>query len=213
MIVRLAADIQPDSILDGSGIRTVIWFQGCLHKCEGCQNPETHDMNGGFEIDTKDICEKLQKDFDFILVDCPAGIEQGFQNAVAGASEAIVVTTPEVSSIRDADRIIGLLEANEIGKTELIVNRLRMDMVRRGDMMAADDVGDILAIPLIGIIPDDENVVIATNQGEPLVGNDTPAGKAYYNVVERLRGREIPFLDFEKGMSFWTKVTGIFRKV
>ena len=105
-----------------------------------------------------------------------------------------------------------MLEANGFKQMDLIINRLRMDMVRRGDMMSADDVVDILAIPLIGIIPDDENVVISTNQGEPLVGTDTPAGKAYFNVVERLRGREIPFLDFEKGVSFWTKVTGIFRK-
>ena len=158
------------------------------------------------------LTETLREEFDYILLDCPAGIEQGFKNAIAGADHALVVTTPEVSAIRDADRIIGLLEANEIRKIHLIINRLRPDMIRRGDMMSADDVVDILAIPLIGIIPDDENVVIATNQGEPLVGTDTPAGKAYFNVVERLRGREIPFLDFEKGVSFWTKVTGIFRK-
>ena len=113
---------------------------------------------------------------------------------------------------RDADRIIGLLEANGFKQMDLIINRLRMDMVKRGDMMSADDVVDILAVPLIGIVPDDENVVIATNQGEPLVGSDTPAGKAYRNVVDRVLGKEIPFLDFEKGVSFWTKVTGIFRK-
>ena len=158
------------------------------------------------------LTDDLREQFDYIILDCPAGIEQGFQNAIAGADRALVVTTPEVSAIRDADRIIGLLEANGFKQMDLIINRLRMDMVRRGDMMSADDVVDILAIPLIGIIPDDENVVIATNQGEPLVGTDTPAGKAYFNVVERLRGREIPFLDFEKGVSFWTKVTSIFRK-
>lgn len=158
------------------------------------------------------VIDHLREQFDYIILDCPAGIEQGFQNAIAGADRALVVTTPEVSAIRDADRIIGLLAANGFKQMDLIINRLRMDMVRRGDMMSADDVVDILAIPLIGIIPDDENVVIATNQGEPLVGTDTPAGKAYFNVVERLRGREIPFLDFEKGVSFWTKVTGIFRK-
>ena len=159
------------------------------------------------------VIDHLREQFDYIILDCPAGIEQGFQNAIAGADRALVVTTPEVSAIRDADRIIGLLEANGFKQMDLVINRLRMDMVRRGDMMSADDVVDILAIPLIGIIPDDENVVIATHQGEPLVGNDTPAGKAYYNVVERLRGKDISFLDFEKGMSFWTKVTGIFRKV
>ena len=158
------------------------------------------------------LTDDLREQFDYIILDCPAGIEQGFQNAIAGADRALVVTTPEVSAIRDADRIIGLLEANGFKQMDLIINRLRMDMVRRGDMMSADDEVDILAKPLIGIITDDVNVVIATNQGEPLVGTDTPAGKAYFNVVERLRGREIPFLDFEKGVSFWTKVTGIFRK-
>ena len=161
------------------------------------------------------LLDELKNDpeeFDYIILDCPAGIEQGFQNAIAGADRALVVTTPEVSAIRDADRIIGLLEANGFKQMDLIINRLRMDMVKRGDMMSADDVVDILAVPLIGIVPDDENVVIATNQGEPLVGSDTPAGKAYRNVVDRVLGKEIPFLDFEKGVSFWTKVTGIFRK-
>ena len=158
------------------------------------------------------VIDHLREQFDYIILDCPAGIEQGFQNAIAGADRALVVTTPEVSAIRDADRIIGLLEANGFKQMDLIINRLRMDMVKRGDMMSADDVVDILAVPLIGIVPDDENVVIATNQGEPLVGSDTPAGKAYRNVVDRVLGKEIPFLDFEKGVSFWTKVTGNFRK-
>ena len=158
------------------------------------------------------VIDHMREEFDYIILDCPAGIEQGFQNAIAGADRALVVTTPEVSAIRDADRIIGLLEANGFKQIDLIINRLRPDMVRRGDMMSAGDVVDILAIPLIGVIPDDENVVISTNQGEPLVGNDTPAGQAYANVVERVDGREIPFLNFERGISFWTRVTGIFHK-
>ena len=98
------------------------------------------------------LTDELREEFDYILLDCPAGIEQGFRNAIAGADRAIVVTTPEVSAIRDADRIIGLLEANELNKTELIVNRLRMDMVKRGDMMSVDDVCDILAIPILGVV-------------------------------------------------------------
>ena len=105
-----------------------------------------------------------------------------------------------------------MLEANGFKQMELIINRLRADMVKRGDMMSASDVVDILAIPLIGVIPDDENVVIATNQGEPLVGNDTPAGQAYANVVHRIEGKEIPFMNFERGISFWTRVSGIFHK-
>mgnify|MGYP000517896613 FL=1 len=113
----------------------------------------------------------------FVLLDCPAGIEQGFQNAIAGADKAIVVTTPEVSSIRDADRIIGLLEASGIRDNQLVINRLRVDMVKKGDMMSVEDVTEILAIDLLGVIPDDESVVIATNQGEPVVGEESPAGK------------------------------------
>ena len=158
------------------------------------------------------VIEGLKEEFDYIILDCPAGIEQGFQNAIAGADRALVVTTPEVSAIRDADRIIGLLEVNGFKKIDLIINRLRTDMVKRGDMMSSADVIDILAIPLIGIVPDDENVVISTNQGEPLVGTDTPAGHAYQNICQRVMGKEVPFYTMEKTISFWTKVTGIFHK-
>jgi len=158
------------------------------------------------------VIEHLKDQFDYVILDCPAGIEQGFQNAIAGAERALVVTTPEVSAIRDADRIIGLLEANGFKQMDLIINRMRMDMVRRGDMMSASDVVDILAVPLIGVIPDDENVVIATNQGEPLVDGPSPAGKAYQNVVLRVQGKEVPFMNFDRGISFWTRVTGIFHK-
>ncbi len=154
----------------------------------------------------------LRDQFDYIILDCPAGIEQGFQNAIAGADRALVVTTPEVSSIRDADRIIGLLEANEIGKIDLIINRIRFDMIKRGDMMSSDDVVDILSIPLIGLVPDDENVVIATNQGEPVVGSNTLAGEAYQNICYRVNGKEVPFIDFERGISFWTRISGIFHR-
>ncbi len=128
------------------------------------------------------LIDSLREQFDYIILDCPAGIEQGFQNAIAGADHAIVVTTPEVSAIRDADRIIGLLEANEIKKVDLVLNRLRQDLIRRGEMMTVDDVLDILGLPLLGVVPDDENVVIATNQGEPLVGMNSFAGQAYMSL-------------------------------
>ena len=173
---------------------------------------QTKDKSAVHEEQMIKIIEYLKQSFDYIILDCPAGIEQGFKNAIAGADRALVVTTPEVSAIRDADRIIGLLEANEFSKIDLIINRLRVDMVRRGDMMSSADVIDILSIPLIGIVPDDENVVIATNQGEPLVGNNTLAGKAYQNICCRVLGEEVPFMEFEKGISFWTRVTGIFHK-
>lgn len=159
------------------------------------------------------VIDHLKEQFDYIILDCPAGIEQGFQNAIAGAQRAIVVTTPEVSAIRDADRIVGLLETNGFTQMDLIINRMRMDMVKRGDMMSSTDVVDILGIPLLGVIPDDENVVIATNQGEPVVGNPTPAGMAYADVIERLLGKEVPFGNYEKSVSFFARVSGIFHKV
>ena len=158
------------------------------------------------------VVEHLREQFDFIILDCPAGIEQGFQNAIAGADRAIVVTTPEVSAIRDADRIIGLLEANGFKVIDLIINRLRVDMIKRGDMMSSADVVDILSVPLIGLVPDDENVVIATNQGETLIGETAPAGYAYQNICERICGKEVPFMNMEKSFSFWTKFSGIFHK-
>ncbi|MDD3205047.1 MAG: septum site-determining protein MinD [Lachnospiraceae bacterium] len=158
------------------------------------------------------LTNHLKEQFDYVILDCPAGIEQGFQNAIAGADRAIVVTTPEVSAIRDADRIIGLLEANEFKQIDLILNRLRLDMIKKGDMMSIDDVVDILSIPLLGAIPDDENVVIATNQGEPLVGNQTFAGRAFRNVCLRLLGENIPIIAFEQETSIWSKVTGIFHR-
>jgi len=158
------------------------------------------------------MVNQLRESFDYIILDCPAGIEQGFKNAIAGADRALVVTTPEVSAIRDADRIVGLLEANEFKQIDLIINRLRPEMVKRGEMMSSADVVDILSIPLIGIVPDDENVVIATNQGEPLVGNHTLAGRAYQNICYRIQGKEIPYLDLDKNISFWMRMSGIFHK-
>lgn len=158
------------------------------------------------------LIESLKSQFDYIILDCPAGIEQGFQNAIAGADHAIVVTTPEVSAIRDADRIIGLLEANEIKNIDLVVNRLRHDLVKRGEMMTVDDVIDILGLPLLGVVPDDENVVIATNQGEPLVGKNSFAGQAFYNICNRLLGKQIPIMDFNRNITIWTRVTGLFHR-
>ena len=158
------------------------------------------------------LIDELREEFDYILLDCPAGIEQGFKNAIAGADRALVVTTPEVSAIRDADRIIGLLSANDVKKVELIVNRLRMDMVKRGDMMNINDVTDILAIDLIGAVPDDEQIVISTNQGEPLVGSDSLAGQAYANISRRVLGEDIPFLDLEVKSNVWNKLREIFKK-
>jgi len=173
---------------------------------------QTRDKTSVTPEQMKKLTDELREEFEFIILDCPAGIEQGFKNAIAGADRALVVTTPEVAAIRDADRIIGLLEANNIGNTDLIVNRLRMDMVKRGDMMSTDDVVDILAINLMGVVPDDESIVVATNQGEPLVGDDSLAGRAYMNICHRILGEEVPFLDLDVSESFWKRVLDIFRK-
>ncbi|MCD8332944.1 MAG: septum site-determining protein MinD [Clostridiales bacterium] len=159
---------------------------------------QTRDKSSVTPEQMKKLTDELREEFDYILLDCPAGIEQGFQNAIAGADRAIVVTTPEVSAIRDADRIIGLLETNGIRQVDLIVNRLRMELVRRGDMMSVEDVCEILGTPLIGAVPDDENIVASTNRGEPLVGADCLAGQAYANISRRLLGEEVEFLDLEE---------------
>ncbi len=157
------------------------------------------------------LIDDIREGFDYILIDCPAGIEQGFRNAIAGADRAIVVTTPEVSAIRDADRIIGLLEAEGIRRNELVINRLRIDMVKRGDMMSVEDVTEILAIDLLGVIPDDEHVVIATNQGETVCGTSSLAGIAYENICRRLNGEDVDILDFSKQESLWSKLTHFWK--
>lgn len=172
---------------------------------------QTRDKSAVNEHQMIKLISYLRPQFDYIFLDCPAGIEQGFKNAVVGADRAIIVTTPEVSAIRDADRIIGLLESHELKKMDLILNRVRPDLVKRGDMMSPSDVVDILGVPLIGIIPDDEQVVISTNQGEPLVETMSVAGRAYRNISLRITGEDIP-LELAKSVSFWTKVTGIFIK-
>ena len=156
---------------------------------------QTRDKTAVNPGQMRKLTEDLQEDFDYILLDCPAGIEQGFQNAIAGADRALVVTTPEVSAIRDADRIIGLLEAADMRNVDLIVNRIRMDMVRRGDMMSIDDVADILAVNIIGAVPDDEDIVVSTNQGEPLVDTDSLSGQAFLNICKRITGEAVPLLD------------------
>lgn len=157
------------------------------------------------------LIDELRPEFDYILLDCPAGIEQGFKNAIAAADRALIVTTPEVSAIRDADRIIGLLEANDIHRINLIVNRLRMDMVKRGDMMSIEDVIDILAIDLIGAVPDDEHIVIATNQGEPLAGDSSLAGTAYMNICRRILGEEVPLMNLESNNGFFARIAKLFK--
>ena len=183
-----------------------------------CQNlyllpsAQTRDKSSVNPGQMRKLVEDLREEFDYILLDCPAGIEQGFQNAIAGADRALVVTTPEVSAIRDADRIIGLLEASQMQEIDLIVNRVRMDMVRRGDMMSVADVADILAVNVIGAVPDDEDVVISANQGEPLVDTDTVAGQAYLNICKRITGESVPFLDLDPHRGILVRISGFLKR-
>ena len=161
---------------------------------------QTKDKTSVTPEQMKKLVEELKKEFDYIILDCPAGIEQGFQNAVAGASEAIVVTTPEMSAVRDADRIIGLLEAKEeIKSYKLLLNRVRPNLIESKDMMSVDDVVDILSAELIGIIPEDTGIITSTNKGEPIVNDEKSlAGKAYNNVARRIIGEDVPFLNLDE---------------
>ncbi|MBM7613583.1 septum site-determining protein MinD [Alkaliphilus hydrothermalis] len=172
---------------------------------------QTRDKNAVSPEQMQHLTGELREMFDFVLIDCPAGIEQGFKNAIAGADRAVVVTTPEISAVRDADRIIGLLEAAELRDPLLIINRIRIEMVKKGDMMNIEDMIDILAIDLLGVVPDDESIVISTNKGEPVVTDiNSLAGQAYRNITKRITGEEVPFLNMETDSGFVTKLRKIF---
>ena len=173
---------------------------------------QTKDKDAVSEEEMVELVEQLRDEFEYVLVDSPAGIESGFKNAIAGADEVIIVTTPEVSAVRDADRIIGLCEAYEKGQPQLIVNRLRPKMVRSGEMMSVEDVLQILAIDLIGIIPEDEDVITATNKGEVLVvDKSSRTGKCYMDIARRITGEEIPIDPIEDSPSLMERISGMLR--
>ena len=157
------------------------------------------------------MCQTVKQEFDYVVIDCPAGIEQGFKNAIAGADWAIVVTNPEVSAVRDADRIIGLLEANGLADPKLIVNRVRPNMVKQGDMMDVNDMLEILAVKLLGVVPDDDSIVISTNRGEPAVlDQNSRAGQAYRNIVQRIMGQDVPLMNLDVEEGFFSKLKKLF---
>jgi septum site-determining protein MinD len=173
---------------------------------------QSRDKNAVKPQDMIDVCEQLRPDFDFILVDSPAGIEQGFKNAIAPADAVLIITTPEVSAVRDADRIIGLIEAEEKGPARLIVNRLRPGMVQRGDMLDTADVLDVLSIDLLGVVPDDESIIVSTNRGVPVVmENNSRAGLAFRNIAARLLGEEVPLMDVEAPSTWLQRFTRFMR--
>ncbi|KGX88040.1 septum site-determining protein MinD [Pontibacillus marinus] len=157
------------------------------------------------------IINELKQDYDYILIDCPAGIEQGYKNAVAGADKAIVVTTPEKSSVRDADRIIGLLEQEDIEPPRLVVNRIRRHMVENGDMFDVDEIVTILSIDLLGIVADDDDVIKASNSGEPIAFQpNTKASISYRNIARRILGESVPLMSLEDEKGVFTKVKRFF---
>lgn len=168
---------------------------------------QTRDKSAVSPDQMKGLMEQMKAEFDYVLVDCPAGIEQGFRNSVAGADRAIIVTTPEVSAIRDADRIIGLIEAAELPEPKLIINRFRQKMVERGDMLNKDDILEILAIPLIGLVPDHEEIIVSANRGNPVAFDDSSVvGEAFRRVARRVAGEEnVPFVALESS-GFWDSV-------
>lgn len=171
---------------------------------------QTRDKDAVSEEQMEKLCKDLAKDFDFVLIDCPAGIEQGFKNAIAGADKAIVVTTPEVSAVRDADRIIGLLEAAGLNDPKLVLNRVRVDMVKKGDMMNVEDILELLAIGLLGVVPDDENIIVTSNKGEPAVMDEkSKPGQAYRNIARRMQGEHVPLLEMETD-GFVSKIKKLF---
>lgn len=171
---------------------------------------QTRDKTAVKPSQMKELVEELKKEMDYVIIDSPAGIEQGFKNAIAGADFALIVTTPEVSAVRDADRIIGLLEAEGLKNPEVIINRINPEMVKRGDMMDIEDIIEILAVKLKGIVPEDSIIIVSSNRGEPVVLKENPkAGQAFKNIARRITGEEVTFLSLEDD-GFFTKLKKIF---
>ena len=173
---------------------------------------QTRDKSSVTPSDMVRVCDQLRDEFDWVLIDSPAGIERGFRNSIAPADMVLVVTNPEISAVRDADRIIGLVEAEEKGPAKLVINRLNPELVKRGDMLSAEDVVELLAIELIGIVPEDESVVVSTNRGQPVVMEiNTRAGQAFRNVALRLKGQDVPFLNLDEKKGFFQNLSNMLR--
>ncbi|MBI3160655.1 MAG: septum site-determining protein MinD [Chloroflexi bacterium] len=168
---------------------------------------QTRDKSAISPSDMVRLCDELRAEVDYIIVDSPAGIERGFRNAIAPADEVVIITNPEVSAVRDADRIIGLVEAEQKGPAKLVLNRLNASMVKRGDMLAPEDVLELLAIQLIGLVPEDENVIVSSNSGSPIVLDEkSRAGQAFRNVAKRLTGQEVPFISMDADDGFLSRL-------
>lgn len=168
---------------------------------------QTRDKSAVSPSDMVRLGEELRAEVDWVIIDSPAGIERGFRNSIAPADQLLVITNPEVSAVRDADRVIGLLEAEGKDSPALIINRLNPNMVKNHDMLSADDVLDLLAIRLIGVVPEDETVIVGTNRGTPIALDEkSVAGQAFRNIGLRLLGQEVPFLDLDSQGGLWTRI-------
>ena len=173
---------------------------------------QTRDKSAVSPSDMVRLCDELRPDYDWILIDSPAGIERGFRNAVAPADIVLVITNPEIAAVRDADRIIGLVEAEEKGPARLVINRIKPEMVRRGDMLAVGDILELLAVELLGLVPDDESVLTSTNRGSPVVlDGKSRAGQAFRNIAHRLKGEQIPFMNLEDEGGFLGRLARLVR--
>lgn len=173
---------------------------------------QTRDKSSVSPSDMVRLCNELRLEHDWILIDSPAGIERGFRNAIAPADITVVITNPEISAVRDADRIIGLIEAEEKGPARLIINRIKPGMVKRQEMLSAEDVIELLAVEIVGLIPEDEEVITSTNRGIPVALNgNSKAGQAYRNIAQRLNGANVPFMDMEDEGIFG-RLTRFFRQ-
>lgn len=174
---------------------------------------QTRDKNDISPQQMLTLVLELKKDFDYVIIDCPAGIEQGFENAIIGADKAIIVVNPEVTSVRDADRVIGKLDAKGLEDHQLVINRLNYDMTQKGEMLDVSDIVEILSVKLLGVVPDDRDITISTNRGEPIVLNDkAKSGEAFRNVARRILGEEIPLMKFEsENDGFFTSLKKLFK--
>ncbi|USS85167.1 septum site-determining protein MinD [Fructilactobacillus myrtifloralis] len=186
-------------------------FDGNLYLLPAAQNTNKNALN---EDQVKNMVAELKPQFDYVLIDCPAGIEQGFLNAVAGADSAIIVTTPEISAVRDADRVVGLLEKHPLKEPpRLIINRIRPNMMDNGDVMDVDEITHHLGVKLLGIVIDDDEVIKTSNHGEPIVlSSDHLAAKSYQNIARRVTGETVPLMPIKTARpSFWNRLKHLFK--
>ena len=175
---------------------------------------QTKDKDDIRAQDMLNVVKKLKEEFDYVLIDSPAGIEQGFENSVIGADKAIIVVNPEITSVRDADRVIGKLDAKGLEDHAVIINRLNYEMTQRGDMLDISDIIETLSIELLGVVPDDRDITISTNKGEPIVlDENSKSGQAFRNIAKRLTGVDVPLMDLkETNVGFFTSLKKLFKR-